>query len=84
LSVPVSVREQSAEAIVQILWAAGATEEEVEQVRRILDLWVKGAIDSEDVYYYVMGMAREKFIPLTPRQVEDIRESLGLARDWEL
>jgi len=84
LSVPVSVREKSAEAIVQILWVAGATEEEVEQVRRILDLWVKGAIDSEDVYYYVMGMAREKFIPLTPRQVGDIRESLGLARDWEL
>jgi len=69
------------ERILSVLREAGASEEELGRVRRVLDLWRRGEIGAEEVYYFIMGIAREKFIPLTPRNVGDIRELLGLPRE---
>lgn len=71
----------SEERILSILHRAGATEEELGQAGRVLELWRRGEIDPEDVFYFIMGLAREKFIPLTPREVGDIRALLGLSRE---
>ena len=69
------------ERIISILREAGASEEELRQVRRVLDLWRRGEIGAEEVYYFIIGFARERFIPLTPRQVSEIRLALGLPRE---
>jgi len=69
------------ERILSVLREAGASEEELAQVRRILELWRRGEIGAEEVYYFIIGLARERFIPLTPRQVSEIRVALGLPRE---
>jgi len=69
------------ERVLSILREAGASEEELGQVRRVLDLWRRGVIGAEDAYFFIVGLARERFIPLTPRQVSEIRVALGLPRE---
>jgi len=79
VSLPEEVVE---ERVVSIFSEAGATDEELEFVRKALVLWRMGILNSEETYFYLMGLAREMLIPLTPRQVDDIREALGLPRSW--
>jgi len=68
------------ERVVSVFREAGATDEELEFVRKAMALWRAGTLNSEETYFYLMGLARELLIPLTPRQVGDIREALGLPR----
>jgi hypothetical protein len=71
------------ERVSSIFRAAGASDEELELVRRGLELWRRGLMSAEQAYYYLMGVARELLVPLTPRQVGDLREALGLPRSME-
>jgi hypothetical protein len=81
---PVSLPEEMVEErVVSVFVEAGATDEELAFVRKALTLWRMGILNSEETYFYLMGMARELLIPLTPRQVGDIREALGLPRSPE-
>jgi hypothetical protein len=68
------------ERIIRIFRDAGATEEDLELVRKGLRLWREGRMNGNELYYYLTGIAREKLIPLTPRQIGDLREALGLPR----
>jgi len=67
-----------AQRILDILRAAGAPEDVLAEVRRILGLWQAGALSARDVYYMIMGVCRENLVPLTPRQVSELRLALGL------
>ena len=69
------------ERVLSILREAGASEEELGQVRRILELWRRGEIGAEDAYFFIIGLARERLLPLTPREVSEIRVALGLPRE---
>jgi len=71
------------EAVLRVFREAGATDEELELVRKGIALWTSGLITGDELYYYLMGIARELMIPLTPRQVGDLRVALGLPRSWE-
>jgi len=75
--------EEIKEIIISILRARGASGSDIRSVERILKLWEEEKISSEDVYFYIIGLCREHFIPLTPRDVGDIRELLGLPRSRE-
>ncbi len=68
------------EKIISILESAGAEHEEIQKVIKVLRLWRKGELTAEDVFLFIMGLAREKLIPLGPKHVGDIREALGLPR----
>jgi len=68
--------------ILKIFSDAGATDEELWLVEDGLRLWYEAHLSSEQLYYYLIGIARELLIPLTPRQVGDLREVLGLPRSW--
>ena len=70
------------EKVLRIFTDAGASPEELELVKEGLKLWAEGQLSSEQLYYYLIGIARELLIPLTPRQVGDLREALGLPRSW--
>jgi len=69
------------EVIISILRARGASDKDIENAKKVLALWAEGKMSSEDTYYYIIGLCRERFIPLTPRDVGDIRELLGLPRE---
>jgi len=66
------------EQIIKIFMDAGAREDELERVRSVVEMWKDGILSSEDVYYYLMGLSHELMIPLTPKQVGEIRDILGL------
>jgi hypothetical protein len=68
------------EAIVRVFREAGASEEDLRIVRNVLGLLREGRVSALEAYYTLVGLARERLIPLTPRQVGDIREALGLPR----
>jgi hypothetical protein len=68
------------EAIVRVFREAGASEEDLRIVRNVLGLLREGRVSALEAYYALVGLARERLIPLTPRQVGDIREALGLPR----
>ena len=70
------------EKVLRIFTDAGASAEELELVKEGLKLWAEGQLSSEQLYYYLVGIAYELMIPLTPRQVGDLREALGLPRSW--
>jgi len=70
------------EKVLRIFTDAGASPEELELVKEGLKLWAEGQLSSEQLYYYLVGIAYELMIPLTPRQVGDLREALGLPRSW--
>jgi len=70
------------EKVLRIFTDAGASAEELELVKEGLRLWAEGQLSSEQLYYYLVGIAYELMIPLTPRQVGDLREALGLPRSW--
>jgi len=70
------------EVVIKIFTDAGATDEELELVKEGLRLWGEGRLSSEQLYYYLIGLARERLIPLTPKQVGDLRVALGLPRSW--
>ena len=71
------------ERVIEIFREAGATDEELELVRKGIGLWTSGLMTGDELYYYLIGIARELMIPLTPKQVGDIRVALGLPRSWE-
>ena len=79
MSLPEEVVE---ERVVSVFREVGATDEELEFVRKAMALWRMGILNSEETYFYLIGLASELLIPLTPRQVGDIREALGLPRSW--
>jgi hypothetical protein len=68
------------EVVIKIFTDAGATDEELELVKEGLRLWGEGRLSSEQLYYYLIGLAYEMMIPLTPKQVGDLRVALGLPR----
>ena len=68
----------SEEAIIDIFRNAGATEDEINEVRDILKKMKEGVLSKEETYYALMGLARENMIPLTPRQVGELRRLLGV------
>jgi hypothetical protein len=72
----------SEERVIAVFREAGASEEELGQVRKGLSLLKGGFMTPEDAYYYLIGLARERLIPLTPKQVGDLREALGLPRSF--
>jgi hypothetical protein len=72
----------SEEQVLKIFMDVGATDEELELVRKGLRLWRDGRLTSDELYYYLIGIARELLIPLTPRNIGDLREALGLPRSW--
>jgi hypothetical protein len=74
------IKEYPGDRILRIFRDAGATDGELKLVKKGLILWINGHMTSYELYYYLMGIARELLIPLTPRQVGDIREALGLPR----
>jgi hypothetical protein len=71
---------EAEEKIVKIFRSAGATDDEIQLIRRGLQLWREGKMNGNELYYYLTGIARELLIPLTPRQIGDLREALGLPR----
>lgn len=73
----------SEERIVRIFEEAGASDDEIALVRKGVGLWLGGLMTGDELYYYLMGIAREMMIPLTPKQVGDLREAIGLPRSWE-
>jgi len=74
--------EDVEEKIIKIFRDAGASDEVIELVREGVKLWREGRLSSEQLYYYLTGVARELIIPLTPRQIGDLRVLLGLPRSW--
>lgn len=66
------------ERILSILREAGASEEELERVRRMVELWRRGVLTGEDLFNYIIGLAWARLIPLTPRQVGEIARALGV------
>ena len=74
------IKESPGDRILRIFRDAGATDEDLELVRKGIRLWMEGKVNGKELYYYLMGLAWEKIIPLTPREVGDIREALGLPR----
>jgi hypothetical protein len=73
----------SEERIVRIFEEAGASDDEIALVRKGVSLWLGGLMTGDELFYYLMGIAREMMIPLTPKQVGDLREAIGLPRSWE-
>ncbi|GAB6148780.1 hypothetical protein [Stetteria hydrogenophila] len=65
------------EAILAIFRGAGASERELEEVRGFLQAWRRGCLTSRQLYFALMGYARENLIPLTPRQVGELQRMLG-------
>jgi len=72
------------EKVLDIFRRAGATDAELDLVRKGLKMWREGAMTSDELYFYLVGIARELLIPLTPKMVGDLREALGLPRSFEI
>jgi hypothetical protein len=68
------------DAVRRIFLEAGASDAEIARVDRGIDLFLEGKMTSEELYYYLIGLSNELLIPLTPRQVGDLRVALGLPR----
>lgn len=66
------------EEVLRVLKEAGASEGLVGRVRKLINLCEAGVVSSLDLYYYVIGLAREEFIPLTPRHVGRIMSALEI------
>jgi hypothetical protein len=73
-----SARRIDEEKILNIFRQARASEKELELVRKCLARLRANQMTPEEAYYYFIGLAREFLIPLTPRQVQELREALGL------
>jgi hypothetical protein len=68
--------ESVLDRIVELFKLRGAPEEVVRQLERVLDLWRKHELDNEDVYNWIVGASWNYKIPLTPREVAEIRRAL--------
>ena len=66
------------EEVLRVLEEAGASPSVLAEARDILSRLERGLISSREAYYAVMGLAREELVPLTPRQVGEIRRLLGV------
>lgn len=62
--------------IIEVFRAAGATPEDIRVVEDILERLKRGEITELEAYYALLGLATERMIPLTPRQVSIIRSIL--------
>lgn len=67
------------EEVLRVLDEAGARPDEIEDVSRLINLCEAGVIEPIDLYYYIVGLAREEFIPLTKEHMNRIARALGVA-----
>jgi len=47
-------------------------------LEEVLEEYEKGNIGTEALYYIILGVAYDYMIPLSPRDVKEIREVLGI------
>ncbi|MEM2187326.1 MAG: hypothetical protein QXT37_10135 [Thermofilaceae archaeon] len=66
--------------LVEVFKRAGAPERVLRRVEEVEKRYRAGALTAEEAYYILIGIAFEEAVPLWPRDVGDIRSSLGLPR----
>ncbi len=61
------------ERVVEIFRLRGAPEEAVRQIRKAFTLYRLRHFDKSDLYDFVVGVSWNYKVPLTPREVSEIR-----------
>jgi uncharacterized protein YjiS (DUF1127 family) len=59
-------------------WTEGERRKVRELVQKTLRLLSEGRISREDAYYQLLGIANEYLVPLSPRDVSELKRILGV------
>ena len=68
--------------VLNILMEAGAPPDLLKEARKWVEGWLNKDVSAEATFYVIRTKAWERGVPLTPKQIGDLCEALGLPRGY--